>query len=117
MTKKMSSCLAEHADAIGAAESRLIEGRLAHQVAEMFNAFADPTRVRIINLIADEEKCVGELSLLLGISQPAVSSQLRLLRNVGVATVRRDGKHAFYTLADDHVRDLFKQGLEHILHG
>ncbi len=116
MSKNAHSCRSEHADALAASTSTLLDGRLAHRVAEMFKAFADPTRVRIIGLIADEEKCVGELSLLLGISQPAVSSQLRLLRNLGVATVRRDGKHAFYTLADDHVRDLFKQGLEHILH-
>jgi ArsR family transcriptional regulator len=112
------TCLLEHADASTphAATAGLLDGRIAHQVAELFKAFSDPTRVRIINLLAEDEKCVGELSLSLGMSQPAISQQLRLLRTLRIVTVRREGKHSYYTLADEHVRNLFKQGLEHVQH-
>lgn len=93
-----------------------LDAQLAWRAADVFKAFADPTRVKIIALLDAGELCVGELCLTLGMSQPAVSSQLRLLRTLGIVTVRREGKHAYYALADEHIRNLFHQGLAHARH-
>ncbi len=107
-----SACAAEHQSS----GEMPLDTRLAWRVAEVFKAFADPTRVKIIALLDAKESCVGELCLTLGMSQPAVSSQLRLLRTLGIVTVRREGKHAYYALADEHIRNLFHQGLAHARH-
>ncbi|MFQ3580798.1 MAG: metalloregulator ArsR/SmtB family transcription factor [Chloracidobacterium sp.] len=107
-----STCTTEHHPA----NQDVLEARLAWRVADIFKAFADPTRVKIIALLDTSELCVGEMCLVLGMSQPAISSQLRLLRTLGVVTVRREGKHAYYALADEHIRNLFHQGLAHARH-
>lgn len=119
MPEHSASCLTEHAGDALVKDSTvyLLDGTTAFQVAELFKALADPTRVRIISLLAEKEMCVGEICLLLGMAQSAVSHQLRLLRTLRLVTVRKDGRHAFYVLADDHIRSLFKQGVEHIQHG
>ena len=100
-----------------ATESWLLSEDVAAQVAEMFKALADPTRVRIIGLLAHAEFCVGDLARILGMSQPAVSHQLRVLRNLRIVRARKSGRHVHYTLMDEHIRDLFEQGLAHIRFG
>jgi len=95
----------------------LLEQDVAERVAELFKAAADPTRVRIIGLLAQGERCVGDLSELLQMSQPAISHQLRLLRALHVVAARRQGKHIFYRLDDEHVEALFAQALAHVEHG
>ena len=98
------------------AEREVLTAPLAWRIADIFKALGDPTRVKIIALLDAGELCVGEICLTLGMSQPAVSSQLRLLRTLGIVSVRREGKHAYYRLADEHVRHLFHQGLAHARH-
>jgi len=93
-----------------------LDGATAGRVAELFKMLADPTRVRLVGLLADHELCVGDLCLALDMSQPAVSHQLRPLRQLGLVTARKQGRHVLYELADAHVRDLFLRGLEHIRH-
>lgn len=88
----------------------------AHQLAELFKVISDPTRLKIIGLLSHREMCVGDLHLLLGMTQPAVSHQLRLLRHLQVVTARKEGRHVFYTLSDNHIHTLFDQGLAHIQH-
>jgi DNA-binding transcriptional ArsR family regulator len=78
---------------------------------------SDPTRVRIISLLADGELCVCDLSAALDMSQSAVSHQLRTLRDLRLVRWRRQGRQIFYTLDDDHVSDLFRRGLDHVAHG
>jgi DNA-binding transcriptional ArsR family regulator len=78
---------------------------------------SDPTRVRIISLLADGELCVCDLSAALDMSQSAVSHQLRALRDLRLVRWRRQGRQIFYTLDDDHVSDLFRRGLDHVAHG
>ena len=80
---------------------------------EIFSAVADPTRFRILDALCAEELCVCDLSELCGVSQSGVSHQLKLLRDRGLVTYRRDGNRAVYRLADDHVRTLLTQGLAH----
>ncbi|WP_461208931.1 ArsR/SmtB family transcription factor [Desulfocurvus sp. DL9XJH121] len=85
------------------------------RLAEIFKALADPTRARILYALGLEELCVCDLASVTGMSSSAVSHQLRLLRASRLVRYRRQGKMAFYTLDDDHVRSLLAQGLEHAL--
>jgi len=94
----------------------LVDGTLATQMANTFKALADPTRVRIISALLHTELCVGDLASCLEMSISAVSHQLRLLRQMRLVRSRREGKHVFYTLDDDHIYDLFGRGLDHASH-
>ena len=117
-TEVLTICSADHNDEslALAAEEHLLDGITATHVADLFKALSDPTRVRIISLLAHTELCVGDLCLVLGMSQPAVSHQLRVLRNLRIVKARKEGRHVFYTLSDEHIHDLFDQGLAHVLH-
>lgn len=77
---------------------------------------ADPTRLRIIGLLAQAEICVGDLHGIMGMSQPAISHHLRILRSLRLVKFRKEGRHVYYTLDDEHVAAIFKQGLDHVLH-
>ncbi len=87
----------------------------SQQIAELFRTFGDSTRVRILWLLLPQEQCVGDIAQSLGISQSATSHQLRILKQMHLIKVRREGKNALYSLADDHVRTILQMGLEHIL--
>lgn len=97
-------------------EEQLLDDQMAARLAELFKALADPTRVRMIGLLAHAELCVGDLCTLLGMSQPAISHQLRLLRTMHIVAARKQGKHVFYRLDDEHIHSLFHQGLAHVEH-
>jgi ArsR family transcriptional regulator, lead/cadmium/zinc/bismuth-responsive transcriptional repressor len=87
----------------------------AQVLAETFQVLGDPTRVRIVHALSLSELCTSDLASLVGMSESAVSHQLRTLRQLHVVRSRRKGKLVYYSLADDHVRRLFEQGLEHAL--
>lgn len=87
------------------------------KLADIFKALGDGTRLRIIEALSMEELCVCDLAFLLGVSDSAVSHQLRVLRNLRLVKYRKSGKIVFYSLDDDHIRLLFQQGLEHVRHG
>lgn len=89
----------------------------ALRLAETFRALSDPTRLRIVSLLAGGELCVYDLAAILEMGQSAVSHQLRTLRDLRLVRRRREGKQAYYTLDDEHVADLFRRGLEHVEHG
>jgi DNA-binding transcriptional ArsR family regulator len=84
-------------------------------MAESFKALADPTRLRILALLFEGERGVGDLADHLEVSQSAVSHQLRILRSLDIVRYRKDGREVFYDLADDHVRDILTRTLEHII--
>jgi len=86
-------------------------------LAETFHVLSDPTRVRILFALAEEELCVCDLSSLLGASASAVSHHLRHLRTLRLVRLRREGKMAYYALDDDHVRSIFREGLRHVEEG
>lgn len=88
----------------------------AGRLAGLFKALSDPTRVRIVSLLAGEELPVCHLAEALDMSQSAVSHQLRTLRDMRLVRTRRTGRSIYYTLDDDHVADLFRRGLEHVAH-
>jgi ArsR family transcriptional regulator, lead/cadmium/zinc/bismuth-responsive transcriptional repressor len=82
-------------------------------LSDLFNALADPTRVKILRALSFAELCVCDIAAIVNISQSAVSHQLRYLRMSRLVRYRKDGKMAYYSLDDDHVRKLIDQGLEH----
>lgn len=94
----------------------LIDGPTATRLASTFKALSDPTRVRIISVLSQSEMCVHDLAAALGKSQSAVSHQLRTLREMRLVKHRKEGRHVYYTLDDEHVHSLFDQGLNHVEH-
>jgi DNA-binding transcriptional ArsR family regulator len=99
-----------------AAGAHLISDAEAAGLAAMFRALSDPTRVRIVSLLAQAELCVCDLTTALSMEQSAVSHQLRTLRDMRLVRWRREGRRVFYTLDDEHVADLFWRGLQHVSH-
>jgi DNA-binding transcriptional ArsR family regulator len=88
--------------------------RMVRALAETFAALSDPTRVRIISALSGRELCVLDLSRMLGLTGSAVSHQLRLLRGQRLVQVRREGRVAFYSLDDDHIRNLMDECAKHV---
>lgn len=84
------------------------------RLADLFKVFGDGTRIRILYVLLEAEVCVCDLATLLGMTQSAVSHQLRILKQAYLIKARRDGKTVFYSLADDHVATLLRQGMEHV---
>ncbi|MBQ2802609.1 MAG: winged helix-turn-helix transcriptional regulator [Lachnospiraceae bacterium] len=86
-------------------------------LAEFFKVFGDATRLKILNVLLCSEMCVYDIAALLGMSQSAISHQLRVLKQMDLVKNRREGKTIFYALADDHIITILNQGLDHIEEG
>ena len=84
------------------------------ELEELFKIFGDSTRIKILYVLHIKEMCVMDISLALGMSQSAISHQLRVLRQTRLIRSRRDGKNIYYSLADEHVHTIISMGLEHI---
>lgn len=85
-----------------------------YNLAELFKVFGDSTRIRILFVLFEAEVCVCDLAAALNMTQSAISHQLRILKQNKLVKGRREGKSVFYSLADDHVRTVIAQGLEHV---
>ena len=85
-----------------------------YDLSELFKVFGDSTRIRILFVLFEAEVCVCDLAAALRMTQSAVSHQLRILKQNRLVKSRREGKSVFYSLADNHVRTIINQGLEHI---
>ena len=85
-----------------------------YDVAELFKIFGDSTRIRILNFLLEKENNVSSIAESLNLSQTAVSHQLKILKTNNLIKNRRDGKVIYYSLADEHVRDIISIGLEHV---
>lgn len=83
-------------------------------VSELFKAFGDPTRLRILYALFESELCVCDIAAIVGMSSSAVSHQLKVLKQACLVDFRRQGKTVFYTLADGHVRTMLGQAMVHI---
>ena len=90
---------------------------VASDLANLFDALSDPTRILIISALLDGEVGVGDLVERLGLTKSAISHQLRGLRDKRLIRTRKQGRNVFVCLDDDHVIELFKRGLDHVLHG
>ena len=93
----------------------LPEKQTMEQIAELFKAFGDPTRVHILSLLLQQELCVNDIAEAVAISQSAISHQLRILKQMHLIKFRREGQNIWYSLADDHVRTILQMGLEHVM--
>lgn len=91
-----------------------LDEHTAAHVAELFRAFSDTSRVRILSLILEREMNISTLSELVGVTESAVSHHMRGLRQMRLVTARRDGKEVFYRVDDPHIIALFQQGLRHV---
>lgn len=89
---------------------------ILYDLSELFKVFGDSTRIRILTALTAGEMCVLHLSEHLAMGQSAVSHQLRILRASGLVKPRREGKTVYYSLDDDHVKEILEAGLEHIMH-
>ena len=104
-----------HEDAVSEVLSRLPEEEHLYDLAEVFRVFGDTTRIRILYVLFERELCVCDIAKLLGMTQSAVSHQLRILKDAKLVRFRREGKTVFYALDDDHVRSVLELGMEHVL--
>ena len=96
-------------------QKNLPDDEVLYDLAELFKLFGDSTRIKILYaLLEAEELCVADVAKLLGLTQPAISHQLRILKSGKLVKVRRDGRMVYYSLADGHVRHIISQGMEHV---
>lgn len=86
-----------------------------YDLAELYKVFGDSTRIKILYVLFEAEMCVCDIAALLGMTVSAISHQLRVLKSARLVRYRREGKTMFYALADDHVRTILGQGMDHIM--
>ena len=103
-----------HPDVVARVKRLLPEDEVLYDLAELFKIFGDSTRIKILYALLESELCVCDLAGVLGMTQSAVSHQLRVLKGSKLVKFRRDGKTVFYSLADDHVIRILNQGMEHV---
>jgi DNA-binding transcriptional ArsR family regulator len=94
-------------------KKKLLSGETFYKLANFYSLFGDSTRLRIISLLFEHELCVNDIATILDMSQSAVSHQLAVLRKQDIVDYYRKGKQVLYNLSDNHIKDLFKTGLEH----
>ena len=103
-----------HQDIVEKVNAEMPDEEVLYDLAELFKLFADSTRIKILYVLFASEMCVCDIAQLLGMSQSAVSHQLRALKQAKLVRYRREGKQVFYSLADGHVRTILGQGTDHI---
>ncbi len=104
-----------HSDVVEKVRRSLPEDDTLYELADLFKMFGDSTRMKIMFVLMESEMCVCDIAELLGISQSAISHQLRILKQSKLISSRREGKNIVCFLADDHVRSIIDQGLSHVL--
>ena len=103
-----------HEEAVAAVRKQMPDEDDLYDLAELYKVFGDSTRIKILYVLFSAELCVYDIARLLGMTQSAVSHQLRILKNNKLVKFRREGKTVFYALDDDHVRSILKLGMEHL---
>jgi len=103
-----------HEERLAVVREKLPDEEKLCDLAELFKVFGDSTRIRILFVLFEAEVCVCDLAEALGMTQSAVSHQLRILKQNKLVKSRREGKSIFYSLADGHVRTIIDQGMEHV---
>lgn len=99
---------------VSSVKKRMKPETTMQRLSETFKVLGDTTRTKIIFALSLEELCVCDIANLLGATKSAVSHQLRILRNMKLVKYRKEGKMAFYSLDDDHIKNLFDEGLRHV---
>ena len=104
-----------HEEILKRVKSELPQDELICDLADLFKVFGDTTRMKILYSLFESEMCVCAIAELLGMTQSAISHQLKVLKNANLVANRREGKTIYYFLADDHVRSIVAQGFEHLI--
>lgn len=107
-------CDVIHTDIVNDTRGKLLEDTMIYELADFFKVFGDSTRVKILWALDKNEMCVCDLAFLLDMTKSAISHQLKVLRSSKLVGFRKEGKNVFYSLADEHVKDILEKGLEHI---
>lgn len=115
MSDEFCSCELVHETIIEGVRQKMPQEEKLYDLAELFKVFGDTTRVKIISALFEAELCVCDIAELLAMSPSAISHQLRVLRQARLVKHRKEGKVVFYSLDDEHIKQIFNQGLEHIL--
>ena len=103
-----------HSEALSVVKGHMPPEEELLDMAELFKVFGDTTRIKILYALFESELCVCDIARVLDLTQSAVSHQLRILKGGKLVKYRREGKTVFYSLADDHVRSIINQGMDHI---
>jgi len=111
---EVCSFIHAHEEVVEMVRERMPEEELLYDLAELFKVFGDSTRIKILYALFESELCVCDIAQLLNMTQSAISHQLRVLKQSHLVKYRRDGKIILYSLADDHVRRIINQGMEHV---
>lgn len=116
MKKKLPVCDSDvtHEELVKKVRKEMPKDEEFYELADLYKMFADSTRVRILWALSNVELCVCDIALLLNMTKSAISHQLRALRLANLVKYVKRGKEVYYSLADDHVRDIFEKGFEHI---
>ena len=104
-----------HQEIVEQVERTMPDEEILYDLAELFKIFGDSTRIKILYVLFESEMCVCDIARLLGMTQSAISHQLRSLKQSKLVKYRREGKTVFYALADGHVRTILGQGMDHIM--
>ena len=113
-TTVLCDCDVIHPEVVERVRGAMIDEGELYDLADFFKVLGDSTRVKIMRALDLEEMCVCDLAVLLNMTKSAISHQLRALKQANLVKFRRMGKSVYYTLSDDHVRDILEKGLEHI---
>lgn len=103
-----------HAEIVEAVMEQMPAEEILYDLAELFKVFGDSTRIKILYVLLESEMCVCDIANLLGMTQSAISHQLRVLKQSRLVKFRREGKSVMYSLVDDHVRSVIETGMEHV---
>lgn len=111
---EICDCNVIHQETVDKVRETMPDDTLLYDLSDFFKVLGDSTRVKIMWALDSSEMCVCDLAVLLNMTKSAISHQLRELRRANLVKSRREGKIVYYSLVDDHVRDVFEKGVEHI---
>ena len=107
-------CDVIHEETVNFVRERMPADENLYDLAELFKVFGDTTRIKILCALAESEMCVCDIAVLLNMTQSSISHQLRILKQARLVRYRREGKVVYYSLDDDHVKQIFNLGLVHL---
>lgn len=109
------NCTVIHHEIIDEVRKDILEESILSDLADLFNVFGDTTRIKILHVLSKSEMCVCDISALINMNRSSVSHQLKTLRQAKLVKYRKEGKIVYYSLSNDHVKQVFNQGLIHLI--
>lgn len=110
----LCDCDVIHSDIVESVKKKMPDEDILYDLSDFFKVLGDSTRAKIMWALDESEMCVCDLAVLLNMTKSAISHQLKSLKQANLVKFRREGKVVYYSLSDDHVKEIFEKGLEHI---